>query len=88
MTSRSKEKIKTNWKEDIDKILKNGCTDSDIMDYIEEHPKVRGRLVWDYVYESTAPEACKGCKHIQMKGMYPCHSCTRQEHLKDYYEAR
>lgn len=76
------------WQDEIESIVKNGCTDSDIEDYLEEHSELDGKEVWDYVYELDAPEQCKKCKFIQMRNMYPCNMCTRQNQLKDYYESR
>lgn len=68
--------------------MKNGCTESDIEDFVVEHPEVSGRDIWDYVYERTAPDKCKGCKYIQMDGMMPCVRCSRRVEVKDYYEER
>lgn len=76
------------WKEELDKMLENGCTDSDIEDFEDAHPNVNGRDIWDYVFEYNAPKACKGCKHIQMSGLMPCMRCSRCITLKDYYESR
>lgn len=75
------------WKDELNKILENGCTDSDVLDFIDEHPEVNENI-WDYIYEYNAPEGCKGCKHIQMSGWMPCIRCTRRVYLKDYYESR
>lgn len=77
-----------NWKEDLKKILKNGCTDSDIEDFVIEHPNADEKEIWDYVFEYSAPEECKGCKHIQMSGFMPCNMCQRRVKVKDYYESR
>jgi hypothetical protein len=77
-----------NWKEEIEKLLKCGCSDSAIEDFIDEHPVVNRKEVWDYVYEYFAPYECKGCKHIQMGGMFPCAYCSRKISTKDYYESR
>lgn len=76
------------WKEELDDLLKKGCTDSDIEDFADEHPEVNGREIWDYVYEHEAPDVCKGCKHIQMSGMMPCQLCSRVVVTKDFYEPR
>lgn len=75
------------WKEELKTIIKNSCTDSDIEDFVDEHPEINGKDIWDYVYELDAPEGCKGCIHIQKSGMYPCNECSRRVVLKDYYEA-
>lgn len=75
------------WKDELNKILDNGCTDSDIEDFIDEHPEV-DENIWDYVYEYCAPDVCKGCKHIQMSGMMPCMMCSRRVKVTDYYERR
>lgn len=77
-----------NWKEELKLISEKGCTDSDIMDYIEEHPNINEREIWDYIYELSAPEHCKGCEFIQMNNMYPCNVCIRRNELKDYYKRR
>ena len=74
------------WKEEISKIVMSGCTDSDIEDYLEDHPDISGKEVWDFVCVLRAPAECKGCKHIQMAGMYPCNACHRGEKTKDFYE--
>lgn len=80
------------WKKELQHMLTVGCTDSAIKDYIEEHPEINGKdiwdYVWDYVYESNAPSVCRGCKYIQMRGMFPCTECSRQKQIKDYYEQR
>ena len=75
------------WKDKITKIIENGCSDSDIEDYITEHPNIKGKDVWNFIYEYDAPTQCHGCKYIQFRGMHPCTSCSRRV-LKDYYEAR
>lgn len=74
------------WKEEISKIVKSGCTDSDIEDYLEAHPDISGKEVWDFVCELRAPEECKGCKHTQMSGTYPCNACHRGKKTKNFYE--
>ena len=74
------------WKEEISKIVKSGCTDSDIEDYLEAHPDISGQEMWDFVCELRAPEECKGCKHIQMAGTYPCNACHRGKKTKNFYE--
>lgn len=76
------------WKDELNKILENGCTDSDIEDFVYEHPEVDGKNIWDYVYEYNAPDVCKGCKYIQFSGWYPCIMCSRKIKTEDYYESR
>ena len=76
------------WKEELKKIIENGCTDSDIEDFIDDNPHVNPKEIWDYVFEHDAPKECKGCKFIQMAGMMPCIKCSRKVNLKDYYENR
>lgn len=76
------------WKDELKKIIENRCSDSDIEDFVDEHPKVNAREIWDYVYEYDAPDGCKGCRFIQMSGMMPCIRCTRRVKVKDYYESR
>ena len=78
----------TDWKEAVKIVVENGCTDSDIEDFVDTHPDVNGKEIWDYVYELDAPDRCKGCEFIQMAGMYPCNVCTRRNQLKDYYKSR
>lgn len=82
-----------NWKETLNKILENGCTDSnieDFIDFIEKHSDidVDAKEIWNYVYEHDAPEECKGCRFIQQSGMMPCTNCSRRNKLKDYYTPR
>ncbi len=72
----------------LKQMIENGCSDSDIEDFTNEHPEIREKDIWDYVYEYNAPDGCKGCKFIQMSGMMPCIGCKRKVVLKDYYEAR
>lgn len=76
-----------NWKEELNKILENGCSDSDIEDFIDEHPEINENI-WDYVYEYDAPNECKGCKYIQYSGTFPCRNCSRRNSLQDYYKSR
>lgn len=81
------------WKEPLNKILENGCTDSnieDFIDFINKHSDVdvNTKEIWDYVYEYNAPEECKGCKFVQLSGMMPCINCLRQNKLKDHYTPR
>lgn len=76
------------WQEDLNKILENGCTDSDLEDFISEHPNVSGRDIWDYVYDYNALDGCKGCKYIYYSGKNPCSRCSRRVEIKDYYESR
>ena len=76
------------WKEELEILLDDICTDSDVMDFIDEHPKVNPRDIWNYVYEHDAPDCCKGCKYIQYSGMYPCQNCSRRNTLQDYYKSR
>lgn len=76
-----------NWKEELRRLVDNGCTDSAIRDFIDEHPDVNGHEIWDYVSELNAPNSCKGCKYIQMSGMFPCNKCSRRVTLKDYFES-
>lgn len=77
-----------NWEDALKKIIENGCSDSDIEDFVDEHPKVNAREIWDYVYEYYAPDGCKGCKYIQRAGTMPCIVCLRRTSVKDYYESK
>lgn len=65
-----------NWKEELSGLLKSGCTDSDIRQFIQKHPDISGKKIWNYVSDYYAPEQCKGCKHVQLIGMYPCSCCS------------
>lgn len=80
--------METDWKQEIKRIVQNGCSDSDIEDFVDEHPDINGKDVWDYVYELGSPEHCHGCKYIQYEGQYPCDRCSRKVITKDFYEAR
>lgn len=75
------------WKEELTTLLENGCTDSDIEDFVQKHKGTDGREIWDFVGEYYAPEQCKGCKHIQMLEMYPCNVCSRNRISEDHYES-
>ena len=77
-----------NWQVELITICKNGGTDSDIEDYIYEHPDINARDIWNFVYEYYAPNECKGCLHIQMSGLFPCNSCSRRVHVRDFYECK
>lgn len=35
----------TDWKTEVKTIVENGCTDSDIENYIEQHPDLNGKEV-------------------------------------------
>lgn len=76
------------WKKELLNILNNGCSDSDIEDFIIEHPTISGKDVWDFVYDTDAPEQCKGCVHIQNRGFMPCIRCSKIIQTRDYYEPR
>lgn len=76
------------WKTELTELLKRGCSDSDIEDFVDAHPGVNGKDIWDYVYEYNAPFECKGCAHIQLKDAFPCTKCSRVNELKDYYKER
>ena len=75
------------WKKELNKLLEKDHTDSDIEDFIDEHPEIR-KLVWDYVYDYIAPMQFKGCKYVQYTGIYPCTNCSRGVILTDYYQRR
>lgn len=78
-----------NWKLKLKNILEAGCTDSDIEDFVESHPEINGRKIWDYVYEYNAPSQCKECKYVQCIGFgLPCTKCSRNDTLVDRYEKR
>ena len=48
-----------NWKDELKKIIESGCSDSNIEDFVYEHPEVEAKDIWDYVYEYNAPYECK-----------------------------
>ena len=35
-----------NWKDELKEIIENGCTDSYIEDFVDEHPKVNAKEKW------------------------------------------
>ena len=76
------------WKAELTKLLKHGCSDSDIEDFANEHPDISGKDIWDYAYEYDAPFECQGCARIQSKNTFPCTKCSRINELKDYYKER
>lgn len=76
------------WKDELKRIMENGCSDSDIEDFVDAHPKVNAREIWNYACEYDAPDECKGCRFIQMSEMMPCIECSRRIKVKDYYESR
>lgn len=80
--------IMKNWKEELSGLLKSGCTDSDIRQFIQKHPDISGKKIWNYVSDYYAPEQCKGCIHVQLIGMYPCSCCSVNGTSKNYYEKR
>lgn len=77
-----------NWKEELSGLLKSGCTDSDNRQFIQKHPDISGKKIWNYVSDYYAPEQCKGCIHVQLIGMYPCSCCSVNGTSKNYYEKR
>lgn len=77
------------WKEEVQKIVQKGCTDSDIEDFVEAHPEINGKDIWDFLYELDAPDGCKGCEYIQLREFMPCIKCIRRTmDFKDYFKAR
>ncbi|MBR0542517.1 MAG: hypothetical protein IJK26_10010 [Clostridia bacterium] len=77
MTDELKAKLK--------ELIKSGKikTDSDLEDFCKEYKADEGE-VYQLISEWTAPECCKGCKHIQLyDSMYPCTVCRRGK--KDMY---
>lgn len=87
---RKSKKENMHWKKELSEIMKKGCSDSDIEDFIEEHSEseLDGKEVWNFVYEWYAPKECRGCEHIQREGMYPCTNCSRRLVVKDHYQKR
>ena len=76
------------WQEKLEILIKKGCTDSDIEDFISAHTNIKGKDIWEYIYEYDSPVECKGCKHIQKSGTLPCIMCSRKVKTKDFYESR
>lgn len=76
------------WKNELNKLMEEGISDSKIEDFIESHSKINPKEIWDYVYEHNAPEQCKGCRFIQKSDIMPCIRCSRRIKVKDYYEIR
>lgn len=63
-----------------------GCTDSDIIDFCNEH-NANINEAFQIIAEYTVPIECMGCKHIQLfSSMYPCNACSRSK--KDYFEPK
>lgn len=59
-------------------IVKKGCADSGIEDYLSEHSELSGKEVWDYIYELDAPDVCKGCKNTISGTEYQqCEGCRK-----------
>jgi len=73
-------------KELLTQLHKDGCTDSDIEDFCEEH-NISKKDAFRFVIELIAPQQCKGCKYIGYRSIYPCNACSRARILKDHYEA-
>lgn len=76
------------WKEEVKKIVMGGCTDSDINEYIEGHPELNGKDVWDFVCDLRDSENCKGCIFVKIYGFGPCPNCSRRATLLDYFGLR
>ena len=83
-----KKKTNMSWKNELNKLMEEGVSDSKIEDFIESHSKINPKEIWDYVYEHNAPKQCKGCRFIQNSGIMPCIRCLRRIEVKDYYEIR
>lgn len=69
----------------LQKVRENGCSDSDIEDFIKDRnlPSSVARAVWTQIAVWNAPNCCKGCKNVQV---YPnCH-CSRP--LSDKFDLR
>lgn len=47
-----------NWKEELEKILESGCSDSDVEDFIHEHSDVDDEEIWNFVYEYNISPGC------------------------------
>ena len=78
-------KLTDNNKNEINKLIKEGCTDSHILDFCDAN-KLSRKAVYHYIAELTVPQQCKGCKNIVLyPSMPPCASCCRS-HTKDYFE--
>lgn len=77
-----------NWKEELTKILEDGCTDSDIEDFVYNHPDTSDAKIWNFVNDYNAPPKCKGCKYnSNLPWYHPCVDCLRVGRV-DYYKER
>ena len=43
------------WQKEVRSLLNKGCSDSDLVDFVESHKSVHGKDIWDFVYEESAP---------------------------------
>lgn len=76
------------WEEELEKILKVSCSDSNVEDFIHDHPDESDEDIWNFVYEYNTSPGCKGCKHVgNLPWYYPCVDCLRRKRA-DYYEKR
>ena len=74
----SEEQIKS-----LKELCKQGCTDSDIEDWCEEHG-VPEKQAFHQVAVWLAPKCCQGCMYIDFyDSAHPCNSCCRNK--QDYY---
>ena len=42
------------WKDEIEEIIANGATDSDIKEYLYEHPDFNADEVWAYIEQKNS----------------------------------
>lgn len=42
------------WENEIEEIIANGGTDSDIEEYLYEHPNFNADKVWDYIEQKNS----------------------------------
>ena len=42
------------WKDEIEEIIANGGTDSDIEEYLSEHPDFNADKIWTYIEEKNS----------------------------------
>ena len=74
-------------------LLLEGCSDSDIEDFINDHhlSGEEAKEIWEIVAISNAPDCCKDCLFVAyFPDMHPCDRCIRpRQHIyKDYYEKK
>lgn len=75
-------------KEEFEKFVGETVSNEDYNVIETVYIYISGKKIWNYVSDYYAPEQCKGCKHVQLIGMYPCSCCSVNGTSKNYYEKR